>query len=138
MMAKIPKFKARPVNKKILEAPSLPAMSRSTPQPPAFQSWTSMMDCTEFQFLKLLLFVQFQRIISKNREGNSGFSGYRRLEHNNISGELVSLIYSLSLAMVLEVSGKTIAFRSYKSEMNGRMSRSLTDRIEGGALCVRL
>ncbi|KAL6184064.1 hypothetical protein ACLB2K_045468 [Fragaria x ananassa] len=68
------------------------------------------------RFLKLLLFVQFQRIISKNREGNSGFSGYRRLEHNNISGELVSLIYSLSLAMVLEVSGKTIAFRSYKSD----------------------
>ncbi|XP_004305425.1 PREDICTED: protein TPX2-like [Fragaria vesca subsp. vesca] len=39
MMAKIPKFKARPVNKKILEAPSLPAMSRSTPQPPAFQEF---------------------------------------------------------------------------------------------------
>ncbi|KAL7613943.1 protein TPX2-like [Lactuca sativa] len=31
-MAKIPKFKARPVNKKILEAPTLPAMKRSTPQ----------------------------------------------------------------------------------------------------------
>ncbi|XP_050381912.1 protein TPX2 [Argentina anserina] len=39
MMAKIPKFKARPVNKKILEAPSLPAMSRSTPQPPEFQEF---------------------------------------------------------------------------------------------------
>ncbi|KAL6218319.1 hypothetical protein ACLB2K_011533 [Fragaria x ananassa] len=72
VMAKIPKFKARPVNKKILKAPSLPAMSRSTPQPPAFQilkapslpamsrstpqppafqSRTSMIDCTEFQYI---------------------------------------------------------------------------------------
>ncbi|PRQ49945.1 putative TPX2 central domain-containing protein [Rosa chinensis] len=39
MMAKIPKFKARPVNKKILEAPSLPAKPRSTPQPPEFQEF---------------------------------------------------------------------------------------------------
>ncbi|VVA28483.1 PREDICTED: TPX2 [Prunus dulcis] len=39
MMAKIPKFKARPLNKKILEAPSLPAISRSTPQPPEFQEF---------------------------------------------------------------------------------------------------
>ncbi|CAL8136260.1 unnamed protein product [Prunus armeniaca] len=39
MMAKIPKFKARPLNKKILEAPSLPAIPRSTPQPPEFQEF---------------------------------------------------------------------------------------------------
>nr|GEX30817.1 protein TPX2 [Tanacetum cinerariifolium] len=39
MMAKIPKFKARPVNKKILEAPTLPAMKRSTPQVPEFQEF---------------------------------------------------------------------------------------------------
>ncbi|CAN1230977.1 Protein TPX2 [Linum perenne] len=39
MLAKIPKFKARPVNKKILEAPLLPAIPRSTPQPPEFQEF---------------------------------------------------------------------------------------------------
>ncbi|XP_048327650.2 protein TPX2 [Ziziphus jujuba] len=39
MMAKIPKFKARPLNKKILEAPSLPAIPRSQPQPPEFQEF---------------------------------------------------------------------------------------------------
>ncbi|GMP67326.1 hypothetical protein CsSME_00027357 [Camellia sinensis var. sinensis] len=39
MMAKIPKFKARPVNKKILEAPSLPALPRSTPHLPEFQEF---------------------------------------------------------------------------------------------------
>ncbi|KAI3736113.1 hypothetical protein L6452_15646 [Arctium lappa] len=39
MMAKIPKFKARPVNRKILEAPTLPAMKRSTPQIPEFQEF---------------------------------------------------------------------------------------------------
>ncbi|KAF8411132.1 hypothetical protein HHK36_003671 [Tetracentron sinense] len=39
MMAKIPKFKARPVNKKILEAPTLPALPRSTPQLPEFQEF---------------------------------------------------------------------------------------------------
>ncbi|XP_022148004.1 protein TPX2-like [Momordica charantia] len=39
MMAKIPKFKARPLNKKILEAPTLPAVQRSTPQPPEFQEF---------------------------------------------------------------------------------------------------
>ncbi|CAK7322742.1 unnamed protein product [Dovyalis caffra] len=39
MMAKIPKFKARPLNKKMLEAPSLPALPRTTPQPPAFQEF---------------------------------------------------------------------------------------------------
>ncbi|KAL5972532.1 hypothetical protein ACLOJK_039336 [Asimina triloba] len=38
MLANMPKFKARPVNKKILEAPSLPALPRSTPQPPGFQN----------------------------------------------------------------------------------------------------
>ncbi|KAJ6289508.1 hypothetical protein OIU76_025347 [Salix suchowensis] len=39
MMAKIPKFKARPLNKKILEAPTLPALPRSTPHPPEFQEF---------------------------------------------------------------------------------------------------
>ncbi|CAH8313443.1 unnamed protein product [Eruca vesicaria subsp. sativa] len=39
MLAKIPKFKARPVNKKILAAPALPAPQRSTPQPPEFQEF---------------------------------------------------------------------------------------------------
>ncbi|XP_058095802.1 protein TPX2 [Magnolia sinica] len=39
MLANIPKFKARPLNKKILEAPSLPALPRSTPQPPEFQEF---------------------------------------------------------------------------------------------------
>ncbi|WCJ30815.1 targeting protein for XKLP2 [Euphorbia peplus] len=39
MMKKIPKFKARPVNKKILEAPTLPAIPRSTPQLPEFQEF---------------------------------------------------------------------------------------------------
>ncbi|KAK1309026.1 Protein TPX2 [Acorus calamus] len=39
MLAKIPKFKARPMNKKILEAPSLPAPPRSIPRPPEFQEF---------------------------------------------------------------------------------------------------
>ncbi|GFZ05643.1 targeting protein for XKLP2 [Actinidia rufa] len=39
MMAKIPKFKARPLNKKILETPSLPALPRSTPHLPEFQEF---------------------------------------------------------------------------------------------------
>ncbi|KAL9339992.1 hypothetical protein Peur_066211 [Populus x canadensis] len=39
MMAKIPKFKARPLNKKILEAPTLPALPRSTPHRPEFQEF---------------------------------------------------------------------------------------------------
>ncbi|KAM7503421.1 hypothetical protein LguiB_002325 [Lonicera macranthoides] len=39
MMLKIPKFKARPVNKKILEAPTLPTLQRSTPQFPEFQEF---------------------------------------------------------------------------------------------------
>ncbi|KAL7000424.1 Protein tpx2 [Sarracenia purpurea var. burkii] len=39
MMAKIPKFKARPINKKILEAPSLPALPRSAPHLPEFQEF---------------------------------------------------------------------------------------------------
>lgn len=39
MMAKIPKFKARPVNKKILEAPTLLSLPRSTPQLPEFQEF---------------------------------------------------------------------------------------------------
>ncbi|XP_065873090.1 protein TPX2 isoform X2 [Euphorbia lathyris] len=39
MMKKIPKFKARPVNKKILEAPTLPAIPRSIPQLPEFQEF---------------------------------------------------------------------------------------------------
>ncbi|XP_021295478.1 protein TPX2 isoform X3 [Herrania umbratica] len=37
MMAKVPKFKARQLNKKIFEAPTLPALPRSTPKPPEFQ-----------------------------------------------------------------------------------------------------
>ncbi|KAG9160944.1 hypothetical protein Leryth_025005 [Lithospermum erythrorhizon] len=39
MMAKMPKFKARPVNKKILETPSLQAPMRSTPQLPEFKEF---------------------------------------------------------------------------------------------------
>ncbi|XP_076937041.1 protein TPX2-like [Bidens hawaiensis] len=39
MMAKIPKFKARPVNRKILEAPTLPAIKRTTPQMPEFHEF---------------------------------------------------------------------------------------------------
>ncbi|GAV80582.1 TPX2 domain-containing protein/TPX2_importin domain-containing protein [Cephalotus follicularis] len=39
MMAKIPKFKARPLNKKILEAPALPMLPRSKPQAPEFQEF---------------------------------------------------------------------------------------------------
>ncbi|KAK8952736.1 Protein TPX2 [Platanthera guangdongensis] len=39
MLAKVPKFKARTLNKKILEAPSLPALPRSTPQLPDFHEF---------------------------------------------------------------------------------------------------
>ncbi|XP_042011043.1 protein TPX2-like [Salvia splendens] len=39
MMAKLPKFKARPLNKKIFEAPSLPPLPRSTPQLPEFKAF---------------------------------------------------------------------------------------------------
>ncbi|KAI4385027.1 hypothetical protein MLD38_003099 [Melastoma candidum] len=39
MMAKIPKFKARPLNKKILDAPTLSAPQRSVPKPPEFQEF---------------------------------------------------------------------------------------------------
>ncbi|PHT76675.1 Protein TPX2 [Capsicum annuum] len=39
MMAKIPRFKARPLNKKILEAPNLPALPKSTPQLPEFKEF---------------------------------------------------------------------------------------------------
>ncbi|KAL2483336.1 Protein TPX2 [Forsythia ovata] len=39
MMAIIPKFKARPLNKKILEAPTLPVLQRSAPQPPEFKEF---------------------------------------------------------------------------------------------------
>ncbi|XP_049413557.1 protein TPX2 [Solanum stenotomum] len=39
MMAKIPKFKARPLNKKILEAPQLPTLPKSTPQLPEFKEF---------------------------------------------------------------------------------------------------
>ncbi|XP_061355574.1 protein TPX2 [Gastrolobium bilobum] len=38
MMAKMPKFKARPLNKKILQT-TLPPMPRSTPQPPEFKEF---------------------------------------------------------------------------------------------------
>ncbi|CAH9139541.1 unnamed protein product [Cuscuta epithymum] len=39
MMAKFPKFKARPFNKKIFESPSLPAMQKTTPQLPDFKEF---------------------------------------------------------------------------------------------------
>ncbi|KAK4344651.1 hypothetical protein RND71_034827 [Anisodus tanguticus] len=39
MMAKIPKFKARPLNKKILEISTLPALAKSTPQLPEFKEF---------------------------------------------------------------------------------------------------
>ncbi|XP_073121451.1 protein TPX2 [Henckelia pumila] len=39
MMAKIPKFKALPLNKKILEAPTITAMPKSEPQPPHFKEF---------------------------------------------------------------------------------------------------
>ncbi|KAG2262026.1 hypothetical protein Bca52824_069105 [Brassica carinata] len=39
MLAKMPKFKARPLNKKILEAPALSAPQRSTPHPPEFKEF---------------------------------------------------------------------------------------------------
>lgn len=39
MMAKIPKFKARTLNKKIFEAPSLPPFPRTTPHQPEFQEF---------------------------------------------------------------------------------------------------
>ncbi|XP_055809303.1 protein TPX2-like isoform X2 [Solanum dulcamara] len=39
MMAKIPKFKARPLNKKLLEVPTLPALPKSTPQLPEFKEF---------------------------------------------------------------------------------------------------
>ncbi|CAN1230979.1 Protein TPX2 [Linum perenne] len=39
MLAKIPKFKARPVNKKVTVVPHCAAIPRSTPQPPEFQEF---------------------------------------------------------------------------------------------------
>ncbi|XVE49964.1 hypothetical protein DITRI_Ditri01bG0123800 [Diplodiscus trichospermus] len=39
MMAKVPKFKAKPLNKKIFEAPTIPALPRSTSKPPEFQEF---------------------------------------------------------------------------------------------------
>ncbi|KAG4985879.1 hypothetical protein AAZX31_12G109800 [Glycine max] len=39
MMAKIPKFKARPLNKKILQTATLPPVPRSTPQLPEFKEF---------------------------------------------------------------------------------------------------
>ncbi|KAI0527384.1 hypothetical protein KFK09_002984 [Dendrobium nobile] len=39
MLAKLPRFKARPLNKKILEASSLPILPRSTPQLPDFHEF---------------------------------------------------------------------------------------------------
>ncbi|KAH0719853.1 hypothetical protein KY290_006490 [Solanum tuberosum] len=39
MMAKIPKFKARPLNKKLLEVPTLPALPKSIPQLPEFKEF---------------------------------------------------------------------------------------------------
>ncbi|KAL9691854.1 hypothetical protein QQ045_012281 [Rhodiola kirilowii] len=48
MMAKIPKFKARPVNKKILEAATFPPLPRSTAHPPEFHEfhWQTMVRAT--------------------------------------------------------------------------------------------
>lgn len=39
MLAKMPKFKARPLNKKILEAPAYPAPQKSIPHPPEFKEF---------------------------------------------------------------------------------------------------
>ncbi|KAK7384738.1 hypothetical protein VNO78_30439 [Psophocarpus tetragonolobus] len=39
MMAKIPKFKARPLNKKILQTATSPPIPRSKPQPPEFKEF---------------------------------------------------------------------------------------------------
>ncbi|XP_024518019.1 protein TPX2-like isoform X2 [Selaginella moellendorffii] len=39
ILSKMPKFKARPANKKILQAPTLPAFPRSTPELPRFQEF---------------------------------------------------------------------------------------------------
>lgn len=39
MMAKMPKFKARPFNKKIFEAPTLPPLPKSLPHKPEFQEF---------------------------------------------------------------------------------------------------
>ncbi|CAK9203666.1 unnamed protein product [Sphagnum troendelagicum] len=39
MLAKMPKFKARPLPKKILEGPSLPMLTKSTPQIPEFKEF---------------------------------------------------------------------------------------------------
>ncbi|XP_027191283.1 protein TPX2 [Cicer arietinum] len=39
MMAKMPKFKARPLNKKIMQTPTLPPLPRSAPQPPEFKEF---------------------------------------------------------------------------------------------------
>ncbi|MED6113220.1 hypothetical protein PIB30_068815 [Stylosanthes scabra] len=39
LMAKMPKFKARPLNKKILQTSSLPPIPRSTPHPPEFKEF---------------------------------------------------------------------------------------------------
>ncbi|KAB2042297.1 hypothetical protein ES319_D02G205800v1 [Gossypium barbadense] len=39
MMAKIPKFKARPLNKKIFEAQTVPVLPRRAPKPPEFQEF---------------------------------------------------------------------------------------------------
>ncbi|XP_074579240.1 protein TPX2 [Curcuma longa] len=39
MLAKMPKFRARPLNKKIFEAPAFPLFSKSSPQTPVFQEF---------------------------------------------------------------------------------------------------
>lgn len=39
LLASLPKFKARPLNKRILEGPTLPALPRSIPQMPEFQEF---------------------------------------------------------------------------------------------------
>ncbi|KAG6484304.1 hypothetical protein ZIOFF_061106 [Zingiber officinale] len=39
MLAKMPKFRARPLNKKLFEAPAFPLFSKSSPQTPVFQEF---------------------------------------------------------------------------------------------------
>ncbi|KAG7532790.1 TPX2 C-terminal [Arabidopsis thaliana x Arabidopsis arenosa] len=69
MLAKMLKFKAQPLNKKILAAPALPAPQRSTPHPPEFQASqhaeTSSLVSTEMS--KVGAFVCFLLSYSKTR-----------------------------------------------------------------------
>ncbi|ONK74918.1 uncharacterized protein A4U43_C03F11450 [Asparagus officinalis] len=47
MLAKIPKFRGRALNKKILEAPTLPSLPRSSPKPPEFKNHNLQCRLTE-------------------------------------------------------------------------------------------